>query len=278
MTIVRALGALPVGLMFASAVGAMPSSLGAQTDYFNTDRNRPVRIEDAHATERYALEVKLAPVRLERGDGGVYSWSIDPELAYGILPRTNLEVGLPLRFAEGDGAASGLEGAEISLFHNLNTETRTLPALAVRGDLSLPVGALGPDRVIPAVAGIVTRSFGFGRVHVNARYAFADRPESEPGDEPSAGHEDSRWLAGLAVDRPFPLNSVLLIAEVYADQPLPDGADLAWNAGGGFRYQVNPYLAVDAGLGRRLTGHPSWFITVGSALHLGVRRLIPGVR
>src|SRR5215213_2714705 len=39
---------------------------GAQTDYYNTDEGRPVRVEDAYPTERYAFELQLAPVRLER--------------------------------------------------------------------------------------------------------------------------------------------------------------------------------------------------------------------
>jgi hypothetical protein len=40
--------------------------------------------------------MKLAPVRVERLKGGVYNWAVEPELAYGILPRTHIEVELPL--------------------------------------------------------------------------------------------------------------------------------------------------------------------------------------
>jgi hypothetical protein len=80
--------------------GVFPGGSGApaaQKDYYNLDKNRPVRIEDAYATERYALEVKVAPLRLERERGGVYHWGFDPEIAYGILPRTSIEVGIPVR-------------------------------------------------------------------------------------------------------------------------------------------------------------------------------------
>jgi hypothetical protein len=91
-------------------------------------------------------------------------------------------------------------------------------------------------------------------------------------------HETSRWLAGVAVDRVFPLDAYLLIADVYAQQPLHADDPIEWNAGAGIRYQVNPFLAVDAGLGRRLTGDPAWYFTFGSAYHLGFRALMPGVR
>src|SRR5688500_4458202 len=73
-------------LVVVAAIGASrPAS--AQTDYYNTDAGRPIRIEDAYATERYAFELQLAPLRLERSRGGVYNWGVEPEIAYGILPR-----------------------------------------------------------------------------------------------------------------------------------------------------------------------------------------------
>ena len=76
------------------------ATVAAQTDFYNTDRGRPVQIEDAYVTERHAFELKLAPVRLERANGGIYNWGLEPEIAYGILPRTQIEVGLPLAYVE----------------------------------------------------------------------------------------------------------------------------------------------------------------------------------
>jgi hypothetical protein len=255
----------------------LPDPGAAQKDYYNTDRNRPVRIEDAYATERYALEVKVAPLRLERPSGGMYSWGFDPEIAYGILPRTSVELGFPLVFIDGGeaGWTSGLAGVELSAFHNLNVETRTLPALGVRADVTLPVGNLAADRAYPALTGIATRTFSWARFHVNAQYTFGSAPAAEAGDAGASPHADSRWLAGVAVDRAFPLRSMLLIADVFASQPLHADDPLEWNVGGGVRYQLNPYLAVDAGLGRRLTGNTAWYVTFGSAYHIGVRSLMP---
>jgi hypothetical protein len=266
-----------LSLAFAGVLLLIAAPATAQKDYYNLDKNRPVRIEDAYATERYALEIKLAPLRLEREQGGVYHWGFDPEIAYGILPRTSVEVGFPFAIidgGEGVGRTSGLSGIELSAFHNLNTETRTLPAFGLRADVTVPVGSLSGDGVYPAVTGIATRTFTWARFHVNGRYAIG----AEPDEGESAPHGASRWLAGVAVDRVFPLDAYLLIADVYAEQPLHAEDPIEWNAGAGIRYQINPYLAVDAGLGRRLTGDPSWYFTLGSAYHVGVRALMPRLR
>lgn len=260
------------------ATGLLAGPAHAQKDYFNLDKNRPVRIEDAYATERYALEVKVAPLRLERERGGVYHWGFDPEIAYGILPRTSVEIGFPLAIIDGgtDGRRAGLSALELSAFHNLNIETLTLPALGVRGDVVLPVGNLAGEGTFASVTGLATRSFPWARFHVNAKYTFGSAPEEGSDAEPP--HGVSRWLAGVAVDRVFPLDAWLMIADLYAQQPLHAGDPVEWNAGAGIRYQVNPFLAVDVGAGRRLTGEPTWYFTFGSAYHLGFRALMPGIR
>lgn len=270
------------GLLFL--LGAPPVALAAQTDYYNTDAGRPVRVEDAYATERYAFELKLAPVRLERAGTGLYNWGIEPEIAYGVLPRTHVELGLPLVIVDAGGTASktGIAGLEISLLHNLNAETQTLPALGLRGDVLLPVGRFAPERTYASVTGLVTRTWRFARVHLNGRYTVGASPNQAggaPGAPPGEGGagEVDRWLAGLALDRAFPLSALLLIADVYARQPIDAAAALEWHTGAGVRYQLSPRLALDAGLGRRLTGNPSWYVTFGTAYAFGLRGLIRGV-
>ena len=260
--------ALLLGLLAGGA-----GELQGQTDYYNTDRNRPTRIEDAHPTELYAFELKVAPLRIDQEeDGGFSRWSLLPEAAYGVLPRTSIEVGLPIAALSED--QRGISGLELSVLHNLNVETRSLPALAFRGDLELPVGPLGPSRVLPSLTAIATRTHRIARIHLNGRYTFG--AESEP--EEDGVHSEGRWLAGVAADRVFPLRALLLIGEVYAVQPLDEAEELHWTAGAGIRYQVNPFLAVDGGIGRTFTGDPGWHLTIGSALHLGVRPLVRGTR
>jgi len=277
-----------IALTAAAALVVNASALTAQTDYYNTDAGRPVQIEDAYATERYAFELKLAPVRLERGQGGVYNLGIEPEIAYGILPRTHIEVGVPLAYNDlgGGRSRSGVAGVELSAFHNLNVETRTLPALGLRADALLPVGSLGPDRTFASVKAIATRTFSFSRFHLNGQYTFGsgDPVEIVPAPDdlvpPDTGDggavEVSRWLLGAAVDKTMPLRAMLITADFFARQPIEEAEDVDFNIGTGIRYQLNQNFNIDGGIGRRLNGPgQGWFATFGTAYAFAVRSLMP---
>lgn len=239
----------------------------AQTDYYNTDAGRPITVEDAYAIERRALELQVAPLRIERASGGGYAWGLEPEVAFGLLPRTQVEFGLPLAWLDfGNGArTAGIAGVEISVLHNLNVETR-IPALAIAADVLLPVGHLAPDKAYPSVKGIATKTFTWARFHVNGQYTFGDRVIDDGGHA-----ELSQWLGGIAVDRTLPLESLLLTAELVARQPLVEDADLTWDAAAGTRVQLSPRIAADAGAGYRLTGDDrGWFATFGAAVSVGL--------
>lgn len=271
-------------------LAAPPSRVHAQTDYYNTDRGRPIQIEDAYATERHAFELKLAPARVEWTEGAV-SWGLEPELAYGLLPRTHIELGVPIAFTDAGGGArrNGVAGLELSLMHNLNTETRTLPALGLRADVLAPVGPLAPDRTYASLTGMATRTFRWGRVHANGQItagrapSFTASPVSiggftfeAPDDRQLNAEALSRWLAGAAVDKTFPLRSLLLTAELYARQPIVASAELELVSGVGMRMQATPTLALDVGLGRRLDASAGpWYVTFGSAYAFGLSALMP---
>ena len=263
MTDRRTLGTLAV-----AALTLLPAAASAQTDYYNTDAGRPVTVEDASAIERRAFEIQAAPLRLERARPGVYSWALEPELAYGILPRTQIELGLPLALIDAGiaGRRSGIAGVEVSALHNLNLET-SIPALAIAGDVLLPAGELGPDRAYVSVRGIATRTLSWARFHANVGYTFGESPDAT-SDEMV---ELPRWLAGIAVDRTFPLRSTLITAELVARQPIREDEDVEWSIGAGVRRQLTVHWALDGGVGRRLTGESSaWYATVGTAFAFGL--------
>lgn len=254
------------------AVLAAPfAPLAAQTDYYNTDAGRPIRIEDAYAIERRAVEVQLAPLRLERGRGGSYRWGIEPELAVGLLPRTQLEIGFPLAHVEGVAGrrTTAFAGIEASVLYNLNRETK-LPALAVVVDVIVPAGAMAPDKAYPSFKAIATKTFPWARFHMNGQITVGDAPVAATGrTAPTA--ELSRWLVGMAVDRALPLRALLLTAEVVTSQPIRAAEATAWDVAGGARYQLSPRLAVDGGGGYRLSGDDAgWFFTAGAAVSLGL--------
>ena len=258
----------------------------AQTDYYNTDRGRPVQIEDAYATERHAFELKLAPVRVEWTDGEA-AWEIEPEIAYGLLPRTHLEVGVPIAFerASSGSRRGGMAGLEVSLMHNLNTETRTMPALGLRADVLAPVGEYAPDRTYTTFTGMLTRTMPWLRIHLNGQYTVGTEPTrassrpvlGPPPEDDANGVDLSRWLGGVAIDKVFPLRSLLLTAELFARQPIVEAEDTELVAGSGIRFQMSPSLAVDLGFGRRVDASDGpWYVTFGTAYAFGLAGLMPG--
>jgi len=49
------------------------------------------------------------------------------------------------------------------------------------------------------------------------------------------------------------------------------GQPLEWNAGTGTRWQASPRWALDAGVGRHLTGDDrGWYLTAGGAYAIGL--------
>jgi hypothetical protein len=261
----QALGAVAV------AVGTVTARAHAQTDFYNTSVGRPLRIEDASPVEYRAIELDVAPLRFERARAGINQWSLHPELAIGVLPRTQIQIGVPFAYADAPAASSrGIAGLELSVLHALNAET-SIPALAIAADFHVPVGSLGGDDAYGTFKGIVTRTLPWARFHANAQFTLG--PTLRSGGTPGvAGSDVSRWLTGVAVDKTFPLHSLLVSAETFAEKPVADQASVAWSAGTGMRYQLTPRWALDAGVGRRLTGDDrAWYVTLGSAFTLGVR-------
>ena len=259
---------------------AIPGTVQGQTDYFNTDRGRPLHVQDAITIEQYAFELQAAPIRWERTPGSFVVWSLEPEIAYGVLPRTQLEIGLPLYVTDGigDGTRKGVGAVHLSVVHALNVETLGLPALGVHAALSIPAGDFGPRRTYGTLGALVTRTTSLGRIHLNADATGGPAvAPSEPDANPGAA-ELSRWTLGVAADRTMPLRSLLFGAEVVAAQPFQDDSEVEWRAAAGVRWQVNPYWAFDAGLGRSFGDEHEWLLTFGAARSFGLIRFIPGGR
>ena len=210
---------------------------------FGSDERSTSRADRGpYPTERYAFEFELAPVRLERARGGVYRWEVEPEIAYGILPRTQVEVGVPIAYADvGTERRPGLAGVDLSVLHNPDVETRTLPALGIRADLRADVGTFAPENTYGSVTALATRTLRPLRMHLNAQYTLGPEPSATlPASLGRAAAEldadtaePSRWLAGLAVDRTQPLRSVLFTGEAYARQPIVSSRDVEYRSARG---------------------------------------------
>lgn len=259
----------------ASAIVALLSlgpagSARAQIDYRNLDDDRPVVTEDAYPVERYAFEL-LAPYRFEAEAGGEQLHTTVPEAAYGIARNTQVGVKLPIAGVdEGTSTDWGLAGLRVFGLYNFNTETRWLPALALRGDVSFPVGSLAGDGSRFALKAIATRSWGRTRVHLNVGRGFGSE------DALSVAEPLNRWNASVAADRTFIRSSLLLIGEVGLSQSIEDAPTTA-NASVGARWQWTPTLVLDAGVTRRLRSEigPDIAFTIGLSHAFAIRGLMP---
>jgi hypothetical protein len=237
------------------------TAVQAQKDYYNLDKHRPLRVEDAYATERYAVEVQVSPLTLS-GHGSALHYEPSVELKFGLLPGMEVSAGLHAEVLRGsDGTTAELGGLELSGLYNLNSETLRIPAFGVRLTGHVPAGGDGASAEAKA---IMTRVLGGPwRAHVN-------------GGAGLGGGAAERWFAGLAIDHVLPFRSLLLLAESYYAAPRAAGAYARIRTAAGLRYQLTPGTGVDAGFGRDWTGAggADWEVTFGVTTAMGFRPLM----
>jgi hypothetical protein len=167
MSVIQCLGA-------ALLIAAFPHAAAAQTEYYNLDFNRPLRVEDAVPTERRSLAVQLAPLRGESFMGGARRWRADPLLSYGIASLTEIELRLPVLVVQPSDKtapiALGLTSLGIGGMRALTTETSLVPGTAVSGELLIPVGSLAPPKTSYAIKALLTKTVSAFRVSLNGAY------------------------------------------------------------------------------------------------------------
>jgi hypothetical protein len=251
--------------MLVAALALVATAAPAQTDFYNTDRGRPLTVEDATVVERRAIELQAVPLRVQRAGPGITSWGLAPEIAFGLAPRTQFEIGVPLRFVDAGALGTrraGAAGVEVELLHQLNAETGLLPGLALGAGVHVPAGPFAPVRALTTWRAAATRTLPWGRVHLNYSYS--------PGEALTAadrGADEPRWLGGVALDRTLALRSTLVGIDLTAEESLLDDGVVTWRSSLGLRRQVASRLVVDAGVFRRLTGgSPEWGFTMGGAV------------
>ncbi len=263
------------GLLLLASLIIPATELAAQHDYYNTDVGRPLATEDAVAMEEGAFELKAAPVTIRRSGAGVYGWHLEPELMYGLPGRTQAALGVPLLLHDGPqgSTSAGLGGVHLSVLHQLNVESMTLPAFAVGVAALLPAGGMAPDDAHLSVRANSTRTFSWGRLHANVVHALGAREIANDASAHGMADDLVRWKAGLSADRAFALSAMLVGAEVVAEQPLVEGSPVLWSAGVGVRRQLGVRWVLDAGVSRRLSGdHEAWSFTLGTSYAFGIPR------
>ncbi|ALA58367.1 transporter [Nitrospira moscoviensis] len=225
----------------------MPAA-GSALDHDNLDPNRPIAIEDAYAIPKGEIGVE-GGVRVTDRREGRTRVTFQPQILYGAFDNTQIEIQGDL-FSDAPAAIGPSKSGDLHLavLYNFNTETTRLPALAVRVGTEFPTG-VNSQGVDTQVTGIVTRSFGRLRAHLNAGYQFAGAPRGQ--ERPGA----YRVVAAVSYPLGYPLRfRETIIASVYTRQADLRGRRNHTGVEAGIRHQFTSRIVLDAGLGTEFLG------------------------
>ena len=246
---------------------SVPISVMAQDDFRHVDEGRPIRIGDAYPLKFMEWEWQIG-TRAEFAEGGNYEAAGVIEFKLGIA--RNFELAIETHSAltrEAGVSQSGIEEFVTHLLFNLNQEGVSMPAFGIRGDLiTAGVGAVGRQDPAAAITGLITRTLGGWRAHVNAGHTWASA--SDGGDY---------WQGGVGFDRVLGLSSRVLLGDIYVELPADGGQGRVW-LDFGSRLQMTKTLVLDAGISARLDewvdGNSNIGITVGLSRNFGFGALI----
>lgn len=243
--------------------------LYAQVDFRNTDRGRPILIEDAYPIEFLAFEAQ-GGIKYERGmdKGGL---DFIPEFRFGAYK--NLQVGVETGYASlsDEGTRSGVSDTIFHALYNINQEGLKIPALAIRLDGGIPTGGLGTDHLHAGATAIATKTFRSLRLHSNLSYTIG--LSAQKGE----GREISRYSYGLGLDYTWPLKFIMMMGDIVVRRPI-DNEKTEILLELGTRMQIDPKWVFDIGIGTgALMEEGSDFVaTAGLTYIFGIRKISLG--
>ena len=136
-----------------------------------------------------------------------------PQIIYGAFDNAQIEI--QSDFMAGPNLLVGATKSGelyLGLLYNFNTETLQLPAFAIRVEADLPTG-VNSKGVDTQMTGILTRSFGRLRAHINAGYTILGSPQGQ--ERPGA----YRAVAAVSCPLGYPDSfRDMLIASLYTRQ------------------------------------------------------------
>ncbi len=229
-------------------------------DHDNLDPNRPIAIEDAYVVPKGEIGVEGGILFSDR-KRGESRFVFQPQLIIGAFDNTQLELSSDVstnpRSIVGDDKSGNLT---VGALYNFNTETLSLPAFAARVQLGFPTG-VSAKGVDTALTGVMTRSFGQWRTHVNVGYTFLGSPQ---GLERSGAY---RVVAAVSYPLGYPTRfRDTIIANVFTRQSDLVGQRNPAGIGIGLRHQVSSRIVADVGIGSELIGPADrslFFSTIG---------------
>lgn len=231
----------------------------ASLDHDNLDPNRPIGMEDAYAIPKGEIGLESG-VRFNDRRQGRTRVTFQPQIIYGAFDNTQIEIQGDLLTEPNSIAGANKSGdLHLGVLYNFNTETINLPALAVRVEADLPTG-VNSKGVDTQLTGILTRSFGRLRVHLNAGYTILGLPQGQ--ERPGA------YRAVAAVSYPLGYPSSFrdtLIASIYTRESDVRGQRNHSGIEIGLRHQLTSRIVLDGGFGTEFSGPSDRAALLGTA-------------
>jgi hypothetical protein len=226
------------------AIGLLAFSIAAMAlDHDNLDAGRPTRIEDAYPVAKGEVAVEGGALATRRGK--TTSTTLSPRLLYGAFFNTQIELGGDIHPHASDSESSG--NLRLGVLYNANTETLAMPALSARIEVARANGNKGG--VDAAIGGVLTRSVGRWRTHLNLGYTRVGSP--------SPGVRGGRVAAAAGMSYPlgYPVRfRETVVADVFVEQSAGTGERPTGGAELGLRHQLSPRIVLDAGGGTEFAG------------------------
>lgn len=226
----------------------LPPVPGLALDHDNLDPNRPIGMEDAYPIPKGEIGLE-GGVRINDRRQGSTRVTFQPQILYGAFYNTQIEIQSDL-MSEPDQVVGANKSGDLHLavLYNFNTETLALPALAVRVEVELPTG-VNSNGVDTQLTGILTRSFGQLRVHLNAGYTFLGAPQGQ--ERPGV----YRVVGAVSYPLGYPTSfRDTLIASIYTRQSDLQGQSNNTGVEIGLRHQLTSRIVLDGGLGTEFVG------------------------
>jgi len=229
-------------------------------DHDNLDPNRPIAIEDAYVIPKGEIGVEGGMTFNDRKEGKS-RFGFQPQIIYGAFENTQIEIMTGLVTEPSTVAGDDKSGdLSVAALYNVNTETVNLPAFAARVEVGFPTGVRSKG-IDTELTGVMTRSFGRWRTHLNLGYTFLGSPQQ---NERSGAY---RIVAAVSYPLGYPMSfSDTIIVNLFTRQSDLAGQANPTGVGMGLRHQVSSRVVLDGGIGTEFLG-PSdrsiFFSTIG---------------
>lgn len=240
-------GLRSISVMIVLLCGLLPRP-GLALDHDNLDPNRPIGMEDAYAIPKGEIGIE-GGVRFNDRREGSTRVTFQPQIIYGAFYNTQIEIQGDLMSDPNTLVGAAKSGdLHLGLLYNFNTETISLPAFAARVAVDLPTG-VNSKGVDTQMTGILTRSFGRLRVHLNAGYTILGSPQGQerPGTY--------RAVAAVSYPLGYPTSfRDTLIVSLYTRESDLRGQRNNSGIELGLRHQLTSRMVLDGGLGTEFSG------------------------